>query len=660
MKAGAKAAAPGSQNQKQTTRQRAVQTRLHGEVIEWKGAYGWIKPDEKINHAEARKHGARVYVNREDVRNNHWLYEGARVVFYAYADGDGIGAEKVMLEPETPAENGKLSDNSGNVSAAPAERRIPGMPPPAAAERRIPGMPPPTTKSRRTRAAANTEAASSTAGTTRSAAVAASTASRPAASTSRSAAPPASSSSGPSTARPGKLSQEASTMSHEAVGDSASGDSASCAGGGYLNTGFPPAAHSERDAAVWHTAPSVMAAAFNGPYRANDFNPAGAAHLVNAGVAPIDGAFSCESSVAALAADVAAAVLDEQLLDEQQPSVTPIESRWWRCLAGDCCPISLDPLEELSCEPFGLFGTTDSVGEPPHQGVWGSQAAEIVGRGSLQNVHWFNGMFLASFLVSSGQLIDPVNRRQLTRGECLSLDNYLAAHRLPAVHVTDVHDLQQAVSGSVSNGTTDRIRALEREAASMLRSLFDFRSSRSRQPPPPPRSSGAHSRPLQGPGACRQLPEDDSDWLGSLAGRANGPGDAGGAIYSQRRVHQEGGLTVVDDSEFDEYRGASAAAPVVLGGHDPTPADSLSFNRSGASRPPKAAYPSRSAMAAAAAPPGAAGHIAFKAGNSSEVAQVSFSVTGGARAARSTASSSRAFNAGVSAPQHFRVSCSPR
>lgn len=627
MKPSAKAAAQGGQ--KQGTRQRAVQTRQHGEVIEWKGAYGWIRSDEKINHAEARKHGGRVYVNREDVRQNVWLYEGARVVFFAYADGDGIGAEKVAFEPEASTEGAQQNGTSGNAAAAPAERRIPGMPPPAApekaTERRIPGMPPAPAKNRRARAAANPEGANSTTNGARSAPSAATGATNGAV---RSAPAAAAAPSSPADAQPRP--------------SGGPGAAAASFIGGYP-AGGPPAASAGRALPVSSTAPSPMVS------DVSTFGGGGS--FVGAGVFATEGGYNCENSVAALAEDVAAAVLDDQLFDDQLPSNDSLVTKWWQCLAGDCCPISLDPLEELTCEPFGLFGVTDGDGRPPQQGVWGSQAAELVRRQSLQNVHWFNGMFLASFLVSSSQLIDPVNRRQLTRGECVSLDNYLAAHRLPAVHVTDVYDLQQAVSGSVSSGATDRIAALEREAASMLRSLFDFRSSRSRAPPPPPRPGGAVSmRPArpQGPGACRDIHDDNSQWPTPFmedASRAASFSDAGAQRYQQRRVHEEGGLTVVDDSEFDEHwSSGTGVAAAASRGHDPTPSEMLNFNRQGASRPPKATYPARASAAAAAggAPPG---HIALasKSGNSSETAQVSFTVTGGARAARSMASSSRAY-----------------
>ncbi|CAK0902692.1 unnamed protein product [Prorocentrum cordatum] len=115
-------------------------------------------------------------------------------------------------------------------------------------------------------------------------------------------------------------------------------------------------------------------------------------------------------------------------------------TQWWSGLAGGRCPISLTPLEELSCEPFGLL--TDAGGAcEPEAGIWGAGAVAALRSASSQAVHWFDGRCLASFLTSSGRLIDPVNRRPLSRGECESLDAYLLSNGLPEAHVSCVFDL---------------------------------------------------------------------------------------------------------------------------------------------------------------------------------------------------------------------------
>eukprot|EP00438_Fugacium_kawagutii_P032687 Skav221348 [mRNA] locus=scaffold1845:143227:156381:- [translate_table: standard] len=185
-----------------------------------------------------------------------------------------------------------------------------------------------------------------------------------------------------------------------------------------------------------------------------------------------------------------------------------------------------------------------------------------------QRVHWFDGMFLASFLVSSGQLIDPVNRRSLSRGECKSLDEYIFAHGFPSVHVTDAFDLAKAVKSTSSGPAASRMAALEREAASMLRSLFDFRSVGSGG------SSGSgdqHVQPEPVPPAPMEAVPEGSEaneaassvhWpalgetpeVSRLAPEPAPEGERRIRVCTQRTVHNDGGLQVVDDTEFDvEY-----------------------------------------------------------------------------------------------------------
>eukprot|EP00405_Crypthecodinium_cohnii_P062871 CAMPEP_0195001248 /NCGR_PEP_ID=MMETSP0326_2-20130528/1181_1 /TAXON_ID=2866 ORGANISM="Crypthecodinium cohnii, Strain Seligo" /NCGR_SAMPLE_ID=MMETSP0326_2 /ASSEMBLY_ACC=CAM_ASM_000348 /LENGTH=309 /DNA_ID=CAMNT_0040003577 /DNA_START=1 /DNA_END=931 /DNA_ORIENTATION=- len=141
-------------------------------------------------------------------------------------------------------------------------------------------------------------------------------------------------------------------------------------------------------------------------------------------------------------------------------------AKWWEDL-GDCCPLSLTALEDLEYEPFGLLATD----EGRNTGVWGSLAMAAL-TGSTP-VHWFDGKFLACTLVSQGQFRDPINMRLLTRGECVSLDEYLADKRLPAVQVAETFDL---VAAGVSTGTEAeprrRLQTLGQEASSLLR-IFD-------------------------------------------------------------------------------------------------------------------------------------------------------------------------------------------
>lgn len=69
----------------------AVKGRITGQIVEWKNKFGWITPDEQINHPEARMKGGKVYLSQEDVAEVI-SGVGAHVSFYVYCDGTGLGA----------------------------------------------------------------------------------------------------------------------------------------------------------------------------------------------------------------------------------------------------------------------------------------------------------------------------------------------------------------------------------------------------------------------------------------------------------------------------------------------------------------------------------------------------------------------------------------
>eukprot|EP00435_Cladocopium_sp_Y103_P071650 s25_g38.t1 len=77
---------------------------LQGDVLEWKGKFGWIKPLQPIDHPLASRHNSKIYVHIKDLADGlQTLAPGQRVAFQAYTDDSGIGAEAVYLR-ERPAE----------------------------------------------------------------------------------------------------------------------------------------------------------------------------------------------------------------------------------------------------------------------------------------------------------------------------------------------------------------------------------------------------------------------------------------------------------------------------------------------------------------------------------------------------------------------------
>ena len=122
---------------------------------------------------------------------------------------------------------------------------------------------------------------------------------------------------------------------------------------------------------------------------------------------------------------------------------------WWKTIDGDC-PISLVPIAELPVPPFCLKAEGSSV------------------------PHYFDGRFLASFLLSSFDFINPVNRTPLSREDCLALDAHLRDHhpRDRPSSVADAFELFQRNGGSGSD-------AVRREATAVFQHLFRFAHAQS-------------------------------------------------------------------------------------------------------------------------------------------------------------------------------------
>jgi len=83
-----------------------------GKVLIMFGHYGWVAASEQIDHPVACWNGGRVYVHRRDVLGGLTLVEGDSVVFYLYADEQGLGAEECRLQSwGKPRAVSKLSMN---------------------------------------------------------------------------------------------------------------------------------------------------------------------------------------------------------------------------------------------------------------------------------------------------------------------------------------------------------------------------------------------------------------------------------------------------------------------------------------------------------------------------------------------------------------------
>merc|ERR1712137_528127 len=81
----------------QLPRERLTAEKFSGEVIEWKGKYGYIMPAEPIEHPDAKKRpDGKVWVSISDCPNGAELAVGTPVAFHVYSDTSGtLGAEEV-------------------------------------------------------------------------------------------------------------------------------------------------------------------------------------------------------------------------------------------------------------------------------------------------------------------------------------------------------------------------------------------------------------------------------------------------------------------------------------------------------------------------------------------------------------------------------------
>lgn len=111
-------------------RTKVVNQRVTGRISEWKGKFGWINPDQPINHPDARKKGCRVYLGIEDVEDEIEGI-GSQVSFFVYADGSGLGA---MNCRPSQGGGGAQALRPAPRAAAPARPAQPAGPPPRAAK----------------------------------------------------------------------------------------------------------------------------------------------------------------------------------------------------------------------------------------------------------------------------------------------------------------------------------------------------------------------------------------------------------------------------------------------------------------------------------------------------------------------------------------------
>mmetsp|Transcript_114463 Transcript_114463/g.363823 ORF Transcript_114463/g.363823 Transcript_114463/m.363823 type:complete len:165 (+) Transcript_114463:369-863(+) len=78
-------------------RERITEELVTGEVVEWKGKYGWIQPTVPVEHEAAQRREGKIYVSMSDlVGGIEGLTPGSLCQFHVFKDASGLGAEECL------------------------------------------------------------------------------------------------------------------------------------------------------------------------------------------------------------------------------------------------------------------------------------------------------------------------------------------------------------------------------------------------------------------------------------------------------------------------------------------------------------------------------------------------------------------------------------
>ena len=171
-------------------------------------------------------------------------------------------------------------------------------------------------------------------------------------------------------------------------------------------------------------------------------------------------------------------------------------SLWWESLNEEC-PITLEPLSALPYPPFTL------------------------------SHHYFDGVALASYIVSRGIFQNPLTREPLTYQDCKRLDEYVHSYHSDDLAVCcEAFGLRQSVRVVSNDNDSGRAQVLRSEAAAALCHLFVYGRQRRESRLPRARSTTVVVPP---PRAGFSLYEPPT--------------------YSTPAVEEMDGLRIIDDDE---------------------------------------------------------------------------------------------------------------
>jgi len=104
-----------------SSRRRITEKRMSGLVVQWTDKFGWIQPDQQIDHPLAKKHCGKIYVTTADVILCKIMEPGTRCSFHIYSDYDYLGAEECHSARDSSGRQSypqrrRRHDNSINLS----------------------------------------------------------------------------------------------------------------------------------------------------------------------------------------------------------------------------------------------------------------------------------------------------------------------------------------------------------------------------------------------------------------------------------------------------------------------------------------------------------------------------------------------------------------
>ena len=194
-------------------------------------------------------------------------------------------------------------------------------------------------------------------------------------------------------------------------------------------------------------------------------------------------------------------------------------------------PISLEPIRDLEYPPFEVVSEHTKTGGGP---------------GSGRVVHYFDGQFLAHYVVSTANFINPVNRDQLDRDVCMRLDAYLRENNLPSAQVTECYRLFEASSAKQQGEESAHARQLRQEATAVMAALFRTRSNTAQN------SNGEGRAGEVAAGGRRAKNRNKNKKTNPKGNSGRGPSAQDSSyVYERRAQGRGGGLVMVDDDDWE-------------------------------------------------------------------------------------------------------------